>query len=65
MKTRDASALDGFLVSVLRHPGLSGEEMDRFIEQTYAEYRAAITEACAARSQGDAESIDQMETIAS
>ncbi|UCG33371.1 MAG: glycosyltransferase [Phycisphaerales bacterium] len=65
MKTREASALDGFLLSVLQYPGLSGEEADRFIEQTYAEYRAALAEAQAARSAGDAENIDQMETVAS
>ena len=41
LKTRDLRALDGFLESVLEYPELSGQAMDRFIEQTYADYRAA------------------------
>jgi radical SAM superfamily enzyme YgiQ (UPF0313 family)/glycosyltransferase involved in cell wall biosynthesis len=40
--TREPSALDGFLRSVLEHPGLGRGEIDRFIEETYAEYRATL-----------------------
>jgi hypothetical protein len=40
MNTRDVSALDGFLQSVLQYPGLGGDEIDRFIEETYAEYQS-------------------------
>lgn len=52
MKTGKSAALDGFLTSVLEYPGLSGEDMDRFIEQTYADYRLKLGAAHSGRENG-------------
>lgn len=41
MKTRDVSSRDGFLISIIQHQNLPGEEVDAFIRDTYAEYRRA------------------------
>jgi len=39
MKTKDVSARDGFLLSIINHGDLGAEEIDTFIRETYAEYQ--------------------------
>jgi radical SAM superfamily enzyme YgiQ (UPF0313 family) len=64
MKTRDPAALDGFLLSVLQYPGLSGDDMDQFIEQTYAEYQATLARIRAETRSAD-EAVEELATTAS
>ncbi|MCK6458087.1 MAG: glycosyltransferase [Phycisphaerae bacterium] len=45
LKTRDLAARDGFLISIVQHEQLSGEEIDRFIHETYAAYQQARRQA--------------------
>ncbi len=47
LRTRDVSALDGFLRSAVEYPDLPGARIDTFIRETYAEYRAVQQERAA------------------